>query len=435
MYRSSVVAGFLLLVSLLGSSPLAFAADKLSRNRSPQPRQDTPVRVFVDCVDVHCDFDYMRTEIPYVSYVRSREDAQVHVLVTAQPTGSGGREYSLRFIGRDRFTGNDAALAYTASQTDTEDQRRRGLTRTLALGLIDYVVETAIADQIELRYRRDGAAGTAAAAGPITPADDPWNFWVFRTTASVNTSSEEAKGSSTYYTSLSANRTTEDWKIGVGFSGRYSEQRFELDEGPLTNVARNVNLSSSLVKSLSDRWSLAGRGSVSSSTYLNQDLASRAAGGIEYSVFPYSEASRRRLVVQYLAGVRSFDYDAVTVYDKTEETIADQALGMTLDLKQPWGSSRVGVEGGHLLADASKYHVAFDGDVDVRLFKGFSLNVATQASLIRDQLYLPRIEATPEEVLLQQRQLATSYRFEFAVGFSYTFGSIFNNVVNRRFIN
>jgi hypothetical protein len=139
--------------------------------------------------------------------------------------------------------------------------------------------------------------------------------------------------------------------------------------------------------------------------------------------------------VQYLAGVRSFDYDVVTVYDKTEETIADQALEMTLDLKQPWGSSRVGVEGGHLLTDASKYHVAFDGDVDVRLFKGFSLNVATQASLIRDQLYLPRVEATPEEVLLQQRQLATSYRFEFAVGFSYTFGSIFNNVVNRRFIN
>jgi hypothetical protein len=435
MPRSFVVAGLVLLVSFLGSPSSALAAEKLTRNRLPQPRQDAPVRVFVDCVDVFCDFDYMRTEIPYVTYVRSREDAQVHVLVTAQPTGSGGREYSLRFIGRDRFTGNDASLLFTASQTDTEDQRRRGLTRTLALGLIDYVVETAIADQIELRYRLDGAASTAAAAGPLTPADDPWNFWVLRTSFSLNTHSEEEKASSTYYVGLSANRTTEDWKIGVGFNGRYSEQRFELDEGPLTNVARNVNLSSSLVRSLSDRWSLAGRGSVSSSTYLNQDLASRAAGGIEYSVFPYSEASRRRLVVQYLAGVRSFDYDVETIFDKTEETIADQALEMTLDLKQPWGSSRVGIEGGHLLADASKYHLAFDGDIDVRLFKGFSLNLATQASLIRDQLYLPRVEATPEEVLLQQRQLATSYRFEFAVGFSYTFGSIFNNVVNRRFID
>ena len=429
MPHSSVVLA-IVFVSLLAPSIEAHAADKLSRDRTPQGRQATPVRVFVDCVDVYCDFDYLRTEIPYVDYVRSRQDAQVHVLVTAQPTGSGGREYTLQFIGRDRFTSNDATLTYTALQTDTEDQRRRGLVRTLALGLIDYVVETTAADQIELSYRR--AAGIATAA---RVEDDPWNYWVFRSSFSLNSLNEQETGSSSYYVGLSANRTTDDWKIGVGFNGRYREERFELEDGTLTNVSRNMNLSSNVVKSLSDRWSLTGRGSVSSSTYVNQDLASRAAAGIEYSVFPYSEATQRRLVVQYLAGVRSFDYDVETVYGKTAETIADQAVQMTLDLKQPWGSSRVGVSGGHLLADASKYHVAFDGDVDVRLFKGFSLNVATQASLIKDQLYLPATQATPEEILLRQRQLATSYRYEFAVGFSYTFGSIFNNVVNRRFID
>jgi len=34
---------------------------------------------------------------------------------------------------------------------------------------------------------------------------------------------------------------------------------------------------------------------------------------------------------------------------------------------------------------------------------------------------------------VRQRQLRTSYRYYLAVGISYTFGSIYNNVVNPRF--
>jgi hypothetical protein len=54
-------------------------------------------------------------------------------------------------------------------------------------------------------------------------------------------------------------------------------------------------------------------------------------------------------------------------------------------------------------------------------------------SRIRNQLYLPRGEATDEEILVRQRQLATSYQYYISVGFSYSFGSIYNNVVNTRF--
>ena len=38
-------------------------------------------------------------------------------------------------------------------------------------------------------------------------------------------------------------------------------------------------------------------------------------------------------------------------------------------------------------------------------------------------------------VLLRQQQLKTSYRYFAYAGLSYTFGSIFNNVVNPRFGN
>jgi hypothetical protein len=69
----------------------------------------------------------------------------------------------------------------------------------------------------------------------------------------------------------------------------------------------------------------------------------------------------------------------------------------------------------------------------VRLIKGLSLNLFGGASRIRDQLSLPKGSASLEEVLLRRRALATGYSFYRSVGLSYTFGSIYSNVVNPRF--
>jgi len=41
--------------------------------------------------------------------------------------------------------------------------------------------------------------------------------------------------------------------------------------------------------------------------------------------------------------------------------------------------------------------------------------------------------ASLEEILLRRRELETSYYYYFSIGLSYTFGSIYNNVVNPRF--
>ena len=71
-------------------------------------------------------------------------------------------------------------------------------------------------------------------------------------------------------------------------------------------------------------------------------------------------------------------------------------------------------------------------DADVRLFRGFTLNVEGSYSRVRDQIYLAAGGATDEEVLLRVRRLQTGYRYRTLVGFSYQFGSIFNDVVNPR---
>jgi hypothetical protein len=52
---------------------------------------------------------------------------------------------------------------------------------------------------------------------------------------------------------------------------------------------------------------------------------------------------------------------------------------------------------------------------------------------VHDQLSLPKTGATDEEILLQRKQLETSYRYFAGVSLTYSFGSIFNNIVNPRF--
>jgi hypothetical protein len=85
------------------------------------------------------------------------------------------------------------------------------------------------------------------------------------------------------------------------------------------------------------------------------------------------------------------------------------------------------------LNNLSQYRLGVYGGIDVRLFKGFSLEVAGDYSRVRDQRNLPKADASDEEILVRMRELATGYRYFFSVGVSYSFGSIFNNVVNPRF--
>jgi hypothetical protein len=100
---------------------------------------------------------------------------------------------------------------------------------------------------------------------------------------------------------------------------------------------------------------------------------------------------------------------------------------------QPWGRTRISLTGSQYLHDAALNQVALSGSVSLRLFRGFSVNASGFYAWVRDQLFLPAGEATTEEILLQQRQLQTSFTYFTSFGFSYQFGSIFNNVVNPRF--
>lgn len=55
--------------------------------------------------------------------------------------------------------------------------------------------------------------------------------------------------------------------------------------------------------------------------------------------------------------------------------------------------------------------------------------------MIHDQINLVKQDLTYDEILLQRKEIATQYEYYVNFGLSYTFGSIYNNVVNPRFGN
>ena len=188
-----------------------------------------------------------------------------------------------------------------------------------------------------------------------------------------------------------------------------------------------------VVKSLGDRWGIGAGFAVLASTFSNLDPSTRYSGAIEYNIFPYAESSQRLMTFTYFAGVNLFNYEEETIFDKTEETIPDQGLIAALDLNRPWGQSGFDVEASHFLNDPSKYRVTVRANLQWRIVRGLSLDFFGDAALVRDQVFLPKRGTTDEEVLLRRRALETDFRYFVGVGISYTFGSIFNNIVNPRF--
>ncbi|HUH12344.1 MAG TPA: hypothetical protein VMK65_04510 [Longimicrobiales bacterium] len=415
-----------MMLRVLCAAGLALAAMAQSAVPAAGQTADGRVRVFLDCDP--CDFDYLRREMGFVDYVREPAVADVHVLVTRQGTGGGGQEYTLSFLGRGRFTGVGDTLQVLIDRADTEAERRAALARGVGLGLVRYVARTPDAQGLRI-----GFEGPDAGEGPPLPADDPWRGWVFSLSMSGSADGEETRHSESLNGNVTARRITSDWKVWLNGGGNLRHRSFDVGDTTYTNTTRNYRMNGLVVNSLGPHWSVGTRANMNISNFRNQDLTVGMGPAIEFSFWPYGESSRRSLRAQYRLTAQRYDYTEETIYDKLEETLAEQGLELSFNATQPWGEARLSVELENYLHDFSKHRASLGGFASVRVFRGLSINVNGNVARVQNQLYLPKGDLTPEEVLLQRRQLQTGYEYRTSVGFSYTFGSIYNNVVNARF--
>jgi hypothetical protein len=388
----------------------------------------TDIRIYIDSPDYGTDLDYFRREIMFVNYVRDRADADVHILTTTQETGGGGREFTIAFIGLRKFDGQKNSLKFASRPAETEDAIRKELARYYKIGLMPFVSQSQAVERIDVTYRKPEKEGKSKSI------KDPWDYWTFRTRVSGYFNGEKTYKYNSLYSSFSADRVTDAWKFNVYFSIDHTRTEYDYGEAlSYTDVQRSNYGSGSVIKSLTPHWSFGVQAIASKSTYNNYDLSASFSPGIEFNVFPYSESTRKQFTFQYLVSANHFDYHEETIYLKMIERRLAERLNITYEAKQPWGSIRTSLNSSHFLDDMKKYNVRWYNSIELRLFKGFSLDCWGYMRFLRDQISLPRRGASIEEILLRRRELQTSYYYYLSVGLSYTFGSIYNNIVNPRF--
>ncbi len=392
------------------------------------------LNVFLECAARGCEASHYRTEITYVNWVRQVQDAQLHIIMTSQTTGSGD-EFRLDFIGRGDLEGNDDQLTYSHSDTDSDDARTQGLTGVLAVGAARYALLAGQEGPFLVNTGGNEGRGQRPELPPGLQGEvnDPWDYWVFRVGGSVQYEDEDLKEEKRYSSNFSANRTTELWKISLSGRGSYTDTQGETSSGPYEDIRKEGSVDGRIFYSLAERWSVGLEAGASTSTRNNQDLGARIGTGIEYSFFPYRDWTRRRMTAQALIYARYFDYEQETQFNKMSETVMEGALKWALSFRQPWGTASLNASAEAYLHDPTTfYRLSSGGQFSVRIVRGLEWNVGASISSIQDQIFIPLEDLSDEDILLGRRQLPTDSQLCLSTEFSYTFGSIFNNVENNR---
>jgi hypothetical protein len=392
------------------------------------PTRTDPVRVFLDCE--FCDLNYLQVETPWVAFVRDRTAGDVHLLLTRIETGGGGQRYDLEVLPAANPSRRDTLIFQTPPNA-TEDARRAEIARNIQLALVPYALRTEAGRSLRLApVKRDEDDEDRPRTGR-----DPWKAWVFEVSGGSSLQKEQRQSEAQFEGSLEGRRVTSLLKLGFEANAEFQRSRFDLDDedSTITSTFENYDGGAVIVHSIARKWGLGAEVSASSSTFRNTRFAIRAAPAIEYSLWPYEVATRRQLVFQYSVGISSFKYREETIFDKISEVRPNHTFVIGYDVRQPWGSANASLEAAAYLDDMQQNRIELDAEWNLRLFRGMELEFGGSIERIRDQLSIPKRDATPEEILLERRALATDYRYDVRIGFSYTFGSIFSPVVNPRF--
>jgi hypothetical protein len=356
--------------------------------------------------------------------------------MTSQATGAGGREYILDFIGGGAQTGYEEQSRYQSRPTDTQREQLDGVSYTLSLGLAQFANVAGFRNvaRVEAFEGDLDAAPVVDGIFPPEQVEDPWNLWTFRINGGGNVNGEETRRSYQINGGFNASRVTPIWRTSMGGNWSVNSQRTQRnDESWFEDQRNNWSLNFTVVYAVADHWSVGIRGGPARMEQQNQKLRVQANPAIEYSFFPYEEATRRSLTAFYEVGPVYRSYFDETIYGETSEVLFEEALTIDFSQRQPWGNASISFGASNYLHDFALHNLRLGGNVSYRITRGINLNFNANVSRVQDQIYLAAGELTEEERLLRIRQVATDYQYGGSIGLSWQFGSIFNNVVNNRF--
>ncbi len=369
--------------------------------------------------------NFFKFNFNLINYSIDPENADINILFLSHSAANGGETYLVIFTGRKSFEGINDSLKISFQKTDSKETKYEGLLKILKVGLVRYFSYTDLLNDIEIIYP-SGAAKNEAEV-------DNWDFWFFNVSASGSMEAEESKKSFQAEGEINAKRETYESKTNLSFSYNNELQKFSVEEAETKSIKTKNEFKGLYVKSLGSHLSAGIYSGFSSNSFKNLGLKASAGPAVEYNYFPYSYSLSKELSLKYQLEYEYQSYLEKTILKKTKENLIGQSLRIKYELKDIWGSVSISLNGSNYLNDFSISRLEFESDIAIRIFEGFSVDANIQANLIHDQIYLPLKNASEEEILLNQIKLASQYEFSINFGVSYSFGSIYNNIINTRF--
>jgi hypothetical protein len=389
-----------------------------------QNNQST-LKIFVNCEN--CDVTYIKQNLDYVDFVRDQKFADVQLLFRNQRNGSGGNSYEIEFIGQNNYKNNNDKLSFSTKTDTTENEVREMMLKYIKLGLVKYWVKNGIGNKLNIQMEKPKSIEVKKTK------KDPWNKWVFELGIRGYFYGQETSKDRNLNFSVSAKQVTKENKFYFRGSINDSKSVFTFDGTDIISNQKSSNIYLYDVISINNHWSVGGFSNAGKSTYSNKSFYAELKPAIEYNFFSYEESSKKQLTLSYKVGGVYNKYFETTIFDKKNEFLWEHGLMLGGSVVQKWGNFTSQVSYESFLHDTSLHAFSFYIGANFRIFKGFSFNVNGNYSITNNQINLAAGDLSLEELLLRQQQVKSGYNYFFNIGLSYSFGSMFNTIVNPRF--
>ena len=382
--------------------------------------QNEKIKVFLNC---RCDDDYLKQNTLFFDYVRDMDLADIEVFVFEITNASGGSNFSFNFKGKNKFN-KEYVISKTIPQNTSFNKSRKSLLDTYKLGMASFLSNTDYQSQVEVNFNNN--------LFPENLTKDKWKNWVFEVYGSFNFENEKSINEEEYNFGFDIDRVTNNWRFRSDFEIDRSIRFFSGGEQNYSSERESFYFSASLVKSISNHFSTGIFSSYTQDTYRNYKSSYNISPAIEYNFIPYNEVLTREVTLAYKLGYNLFRYIDETIYGFEDQKMFNHSLTLNLRFREKWGSIYSYLVASQFLDLPEQNRLTINNNLNIRIIRGLSVRISAYFRFIRDQINLPKGEASVEDLLLRQRQISTNFQNRISMGLSYTFGSIFNNIVNQR---
>lgn len=385
------------------------------------------LKVCLECRS--CDSDYLKRQISWVEYVRDQSLADVYIWSVDQQNGAGGRRYIFHFVGKGNFKQINFDLECFTARAQTDLEIQEAFFHLIKSGIMPFLAQKNNTPQINKPKTQEKIPKSLPVG---EPSRDPWRKWVFDIGFNVGYEMESNQKDLELEGNLRARHTSEKWRIRSEIEYDYDHREIMQEHINFIHTNDRINMEGSVVRSLSEHWSAGTFLDASKNSSRNLQQSYRWNGALEWNLYPYTLSHQKEFTIAYYVGPVFMSYMEETIFDKHEERMIGHQLSINYQLKKIWGSLDARLEGFQYINDPTKHRITLDAGARLRIASGLSLRVYGEYQLIHDQIYLPKGSASLEDILLKRKSIATDFSLDFYVGVVYTFGSVYNSIVNTR---